>query len=143
MTALVTIVVLPAQCQITGWHIVMLATLMQVRGVYTIGQPRVGDYEFAQELVKRFGGTAQNPSYIRIVNSVDIVPAMPPPGELPWTRRLSCFSQSVSRVLPSLQAHKTRLRPPTSTQAIFCTSAPWAACSLSWNSPASQLAGCF
>ena len=81
---------------INCWHIAMLTTiLMQAQGVYTIGQPRVGDYQFAQELVRRFGGTAQNPSYIRVVNSVDVVPAMPPPGELPWTRRLGSFGHSV------------------------------------------------
>ncbi len=44
----------------------------RVAGVYTIGQPRVGDEDFANELDDRLGDT-----HVRIINNRDVVPRVP------------------------------------------------------------------
>ncbi len=44
----------------------------RVAGVYTIGQPRVGDKDFASEIDSRFGE-----GHVRVVNNRDVVPRVP------------------------------------------------------------------
>ncbi len=50
---------------------------VNVAGVYTFGQPRVGDRTFARQLDKHINGKA-----FRFVNNNDIVPHVPPPFSL-------------------------------------------------------------
>ncbi len=45
-----------------------------LRGLYTIGQPRVGDRAFAEDLERRLGNY-----YCRVVNHRDPIPVLPPP----------------------------------------------------------------
>lgn len=54
---------------------------MQVAGLFTIGQPRVGDSYFGRNLESCLRHSADNPTYLRLVNVNDIVPQMPPAGE--------------------------------------------------------------
>lgn len=44
-----------------------------VQGLYTYGQPRVGDNDFVREFDRRFPGR-----YFRYVNNTDLVPRVPP-----------------------------------------------------------------
>jgi hypothetical protein len=48
-----------------------------VQGLYTFGQPRVGDREFSKFLKMGLSGRV-----IRFINKNDIVPQVPPPGIL-------------------------------------------------------------
>jgi hypothetical protein len=57
-----------------------LSVAPQVKAVYTIGQPRFGDFKFVTGVERALHSTPDKPTYIRIVNINDIVPAMPPPG---------------------------------------------------------------
>jgi hypothetical protein len=52
--------------------------LKNIQGVYTFGQPRVGDFIFVSEI-----GRALKGKVFRFVNNNDIVPHVPPPY-LPW-----------------------------------------------------------
>jgi len=52
--------------------------LKNIRGVYTFGQPRVGDLVFVNEISRMLKGKV-----FRFVNNNDIVPHVPPPY-LPW-----------------------------------------------------------
>jgi predicted lipase len=52
---------------------------VKVSGLYTFGQPRVGDWVFQRQFNKALGDRA-----FRYVNNNDIVPEVPPPV-LPWT----------------------------------------------------------
>jgi triacylglycerol lipase len=47
---------------------------LKIGGLYTCGQPRCGNYDFAQDLGERLGNRI-----CRIVNNRDIVPLVPPP----------------------------------------------------------------
>ncbi|MEM6353420.1 MAG: lipase family protein [Cyanobacteria bacterium P01_D01_bin.14] len=47
---------------------------MQVIGVYTFGQPRVGDWLFSRQLGKKLDGRI-----FRFINNNDVVPHLPPP----------------------------------------------------------------
>jgi len=51
---------------------------IEVRGLYTFGQPRVGDIGFARRIGQKLKGRA-----FRFVNNNDVVPHVPPPW-LPW-----------------------------------------------------------
>jgi triacylglycerol lipase len=48
---------------------------LPVQGLYTYGQPRIGDREFARSLKKALPGRV-----VRFANNRDIVPQVPPPG---------------------------------------------------------------
>ncbi|MEO1591102.1 MAG: lipase family protein [Cyanobacteria bacterium J06632_22] len=47
---------------------------IEVMGVYTFGQPRVGDWQFSRQLSKRLDGRI-----FRFINNNDVVPHLPPP----------------------------------------------------------------
>ncbi len=47
---------------------------VEVVGVYTFGQPRVGDWQFSRQLSKRLDGRI-----FRFINNNDVVPHLPPP----------------------------------------------------------------
>ncbi len=52
-----------------------LQSLRPIQGLYTFGQPRVGDRDFAKSMNRALAGRM-----IRFVNNNDIVPQVPPPG---------------------------------------------------------------
>lgn len=52
-----------------------LHSVQPVQGLYTFGQPRVGDREFAKSVSRTLAGRV-----IRFVNNNDVVPQVPPPG---------------------------------------------------------------
>ena len=48
---------------------------LPVQGLYTYGQPRLGDHEFSRSLKRALPGRV-----VRFANNADIVPQVPPPG---------------------------------------------------------------
>jgi pimeloyl-ACP methyl ester carboxylesterase len=63
----------PGNAELIGKRELAIATLRgRVGGVYTIGQPRVGDAVFTKELGQRFGDR-----HVRIINNRDVVPRVP------------------------------------------------------------------
>ena len=63
---------------------------LEIAGLYTYGQPRVGDAEFCTALDDALGG-----QFIRYVNDQDIVPHMPPVGlPHPLELRMTALAQT-------------------------------------------------
>ncbi len=59
--------------EVSAKHDAMKQLLGRVAGVYTIGQPRVGDEDFAKDVDSRF-----DQRHVRVINNRDVVPRVPP-----------------------------------------------------------------
>jgi hypothetical protein len=85
-----------------------------VRGVYTYGQPAVGDEDFAREFQKLFGGLL-----FRHVYHHDVVPHLPPRS----TGKFGHFGFGEERYSESTQGQWRAGGPPHSNQAALLVAA--------------------